>query len=142
MTPSEISGVCSGRDALNTLDAITTDLVAQINARMNLAWSGDATHEAAFFETLGNRAADAWRKNGTLINAALEMGADYATIRKPDTVCIVCADGFVVPSGVPFPAAPLAVWHVPLATKAEAEALITQGSVAILAALTAAQPEA
>lgn len=140
MTPSEISGVTNAGYALSKLSALTAQLVNDVNASMGLAWNGDSTHESAFFFALGNTAATAWQKNGILINAALELGADYASLRKPDTVCVVCADGFVVPSGVPFPESPLAVWHVPVATKAEADALIAQGSAAILAALTAAQP--
>lgn len=145
MNESQISGVFNARIASNTLTGLVSGLVAQINERMALAWSGDAEQEAAFFDALGNRAAAAWEKNGILINAALELGANYGDIEKPERICIKCGDGFVVPSPVAFPSTLLAVWHVPVATKDAALALLAAEAAtpgAILSALVAAQPSA
>ncbi len=142
MTNSQINGVCNARDAKNKLASILDGLVNDINASMALPWSGDSEHESAFFDALGNQAAEAWQKNGILINAALTMGANYADIAKPDRICVVCADGHVVPTDAPFPPTPLAIWHIPAATKADGLVIDAGDNASILAALIAAQPSA
>lgn len=140
MTDPQIAGVTNAGLAKAKLASLTNQLIDDVNTSMGFAWNGTAEHEAAFFDALAETAADAWEKNGVMVNTALAMGADYSAIRKPDTICAKCADGFVVPLGAPFPTTTLAVWYVPLATKAEALALKAQPPEVITAALMAAQP--
>ena len=137
LTDLQIGAVANARQAINEQAEYLPGLVSRINASTVLPWATDGT---TFFDVLGDRAADLWRGNGKRIEFALSLGAGYADINKPPVVCCVCADGHVVPTSVPFPADPLAVWHVPVATKADALALLAQGDAAVLAALTSAQP--
>lgn len=137
LTDLQIGAVANARQVINEQAEYLPGLVSRINASTGLPW---ATDGAVFFDVLGDRAADLWRGNGKRIEFALSLGAGYADLNKPPVVCCVCDDGHVVPSSVAFPADPLAVWHVPCATKADALALIAQGDAAVLAALTAAQP--
>lgn len=139
LSETQLAACANARDAISRHTEFLPAFAAQINADTALPWVTDGS---TFFEALGDRAADLWRDNGKRIEFALSLGAGYADLNKPPVVCCVCADGHVVPSPVAFPADPLAVWHVPCATKADALALIAQGDAAVLTALTAAQPSA
>lgn len=139
LTDLQLGAVANARQALTEQAEYLPGLVSRINASTGLPWVTDG---AVFFDVLGDRAAALWRGNGRRIEFALSLGTSYADLNKPPVVCCVCDDGHVVPSPVAFPADPLAVWHVPCATKADALALIAQGDAAVLAALVAAQPSA
>lgn len=137
LTELQLGAVANARQALTEQAEYLPGLVSRINASTGLPWVTDGP---TFFDVLGDRAAALWSGNGKRIEFALTNGASYADLNKPPVVCCVCADGHVVPSSAPFPSDPLVVWHVPMATKAAALALIAQGDAAVLAALTAAQP--
>ena len=137
LTDLQIQAVSNANQALSEHRDFLQGFIGRTNASTGLPWVTDGP---TFFAVLGDRAAALWRGNGKRIEFALSLGAGYADLNKPPLVCCVCDDGHVVPSSVAFPADPLAVWHVPVAAKADALALIAQGDSAVLSALFAAQP--
>lgn len=154
--PSQTAGGLNAAMSRSRFAEYLQTRLAASNADMGLPWSEGVDAET-YFDDLGTDAAVMWYEQGArtsylmaaFVRDRMRKGDDqqtatlaaWAALVRPTKICVVCGDGNVVPSPFVFPVeAPLSVWGVPVATKAEALVLIAQGDAAVLAALLAAQP--
>lgn len=149
MEKSDIEYVVSiakdGHEALKLIRVMERMEIYDLTIVQNLIKTINDTTDACWNETdgrilvaYGQKALDKWRRLGALIEALIALTSPdiISQLKKPKRVAILCGDGFVVDSGVPFPKdLPYTKWHALAPDKTFALATIDGGEQAVLGLL-------
>lgn len=126
--------------ASEQLDAHAIDsMIGYINRAVEICWR---TTDGKLLAAYGNNAAERWAKLGSLINTLEILTGSNAIIMsrisRPKNIAIVCGDGYVVDTRVPFDKNFSGTkWHISVANKSIADGIVAAGEAAVRASLAA-----